>query len=43
MKEPKRVFWLIHGWHFVEQNGTSFLEQVYFGKEVVQTPMGSCC
>jgi len=40
IKEPQRVFWLIHGWQFVEHNGSSFLEQVYFGKEVVQTPLG---
>lgn len=40
MKNPQRVFWLIQNWEFVEKDGSSFYEQVFFGKEIVFSGKG---
>ena len=40
VKNPERTFWLIQSWQFVDKDGSSWLEQVFFGKEVVKTPKG---
>lgn len=37
IKEPDRVFWLIQNWKFVEKDGSSFYDQVFFGKEIVKS------
>jgi len=38
---PDRIFWLIQNWDIIESDGSTILEQVFFGKEIVKTPRGS--
>jgi hypothetical protein len=41
IQQPDRIFWVIQNWEFVEKDGNSFYEQVFFGKEIVKTDRGS--
>lgn len=40
LQDPQRIFWLIQNWDFVEKDGSSICEQVFFGREIVTTNRG---